>query len=131
MSRLNYAFEPIVPKYYYHTNNAYMVIDEEYQIKDLCDNVSCEPPCPYKAQSFPLLDSALGYNDPSVNHAHGRPRYQNSPSVSTRGTFNQLPRVKLPFHPPQNIKHPYIPAFEPMYCDDKSSNRYCSHMDKC
>lgn len=116
MSYLSDAFGYIVPKYYHHTNSQFMVIEDKPEMCDLRDNVSFQPPCPIQAQKFPLFEQA------------------NSPTVSKQCTFNQLPPTRLPYHPPTNIKYPYVPAFEPMFSskgDEKNRGRYCSFIDNC
>ena len=114
MSYLSEAFDFIVPKSYYHTNSQYMVIDDDYQISDLRNNVSCEPPCPTEAQKFPML-----------------PRRGVPPAACDKCTFkeNQLPATRLPYHPPSSLKYPKMPAFEPIY--SAPSGERCSFIDSC
>jgi hypothetical protein len=80
MSYLTEAFEFIVPTHNYHTNNAYMVIGNEYQI----DRINRDE----------LTECGTSYCSPAVQPV-GLPQYAGqtiSPTVSCND-FQQLPSV--------------------------------------
>ena len=113
MSYISDAHRPIVPKYSFSTNKAIMVLDNKYQAEEFI-----EPrfhPCQTKDGKYVHQVYPISGNE-----------CMNSPTVMMNRDWVQLPRVPLPYAPPQNLPHNIAPHFEPVV----RMNR-CSTIDRC
>lgn len=106
MSYISEAHTPIVPKYRFHSNQAYMVIEDKWQAEDFCE---------------PRYDPCHNSKTHQVYPISGN-NYNISPTVCTVQDWVGLPEVPLPYVPPPNLKYPRIPAFENMVHGDPCSN---------
>lgn len=66
MSYLSEAFQFIVPKYQFDTNNAYIIVDDRYEINSLKHTGECEKVCAYKFDYYtnPYDSPILSGNSP-------------------------------------------------------------------
>ena len=127
MAHINEAFRFIVPKYRFHSNQAYMVIDNRWQAQDYIEP-RLQPCCSLK---YPA----------SGNNAGGRDVVQDYSLLSTTARYQSavlndwtgLPAVPLPFMPPANLGPTSTGAMKaPMFwnespvCGDR-----CSVIDSC
>lgn len=112
MSYISEAHKPIVQKYNFHTNNAFFILENKYQAEDIeeprynpCHNVGTQ-------EVYPISGNEC----------------KNSPTVMMNRDWTQLPRVPLPYVPPQNLPHNVTPRFpkERIYCGPQ-----CSTPDTC
>lgn len=66
MSYLSEAFQFIVPIYQYDTNNAYIIVDDRYEINSMNHTGECEKACAYKFDYYtnPYDSPILSGNSP-------------------------------------------------------------------
>jgi hypothetical protein len=128
MTSLENAFGFVVPKYRYHTNQSYMVIENKWQIEE-----EYEPKlAPCNTLKYPISgNKSMGrdiYNDWSLRQNPHDPCNQRNPHTAAHNLYNprtrgppmnscdtrnpefgplangaNLPPVPLPFVPPSNI----------------------------
>jgi hypothetical protein len=110
MSSLENAFGFVIPKYRFHTNKSYMVIDNKWQIED-----EYEPKLkPCNTLKYPISGNDPNnhgiYNDWSLtqnpSNIRGPPLNSCNPCNPEFGKLAEgvnLPVVPLPYIPPANI----------------------------
>ena len=106
MSYLTEAFQFIVPNYYFHTNNAYMVIGDDFEV----DKISNEKK-----------------NEPTIKcKSHTSNNFLISPMVSINN-FPQLPNMNSldDFYRQRGRGHN-----EPIYTTN-SAHKFCNKMNSC
>ena len=138
---INSAFDFIVPKYQFHTNQAYIVIDNQWQAQDYIkrENELRQPMCQLKhPASGNSCDGSDIINDPSLlNEYNNNERHyyysDRSPSFISDEYQIGLPPVKLPFTPPTNlgltkngtVKYPHFPKEHIIRGAFCSQTNYC------
>lgn len=112
MSYLTEAFDYIVQSHNYHTNNAYLIISDEYQI----DRINKDENCGYSKCS-------------PANQPIGLPQYKGeriSPTVS-RNDFQQLPGIGCN----SNFYHQRGRGPSDVIYTSDGVNKFCSQMNTC
>ena len=144
---INTAFDFIVPKYQFHSNQAYLVLDGHWQGEDdlkrsvadqrrVCDNTNLFPASGNDCgdenitQDYSLLQN--GYASDGYWGFRRRLTPDRSPNVMFN-TRAGLPPVPLPYTPPPNlgltkrgaVQAPMLPNERPVM------GAYCSPMQTC
>jgi len=112
MSYLTEAFNYIVPSHDYHTNNAYLVISDEYQIDRIkkdenCGSIDCSIP----PQPLELLQYRNNYISPSVSC----------------NNFEQLPAIGCN----SNFYHQRGRGPNDVIYTSSGPDKFCSQINKC
>lgn len=147
MAHLDEAFRFIVPKYRFHSNQAFMVIDNRWQAQDHYEPRTT--PCitlkyPASGNDASGRDvvqdwSLLSHSD-CTDYANRNDCVNRSPSA-VMNDWVGLPPVKLPYMPPANLGlSPEGAVKAPMFLNESpvcgatgssGCSRWCSSMDTC
>ena len=113
MSYLTEAFHYIVPNYYYHTNNSYMVIADDYQVDKLTQEKINEPTinCVHTNRKKIQGDNTYIRVSPTVS-------INNFPQLPNMGCSSDLERQRG-----RGANEPIFTANGP--------RKYCSEMTQC
>ena len=127
MAHIEDAFGFIVPKYRYHSNQAFMVIDNRWQAQDYIEPRM--PPC--NSLKYPVSGNRSGGRD-IVNDYSLLSTTARSPSA-VLNDWTGLPPVALPYMPPANIgMYPNGTAKAPMFLNESPVyGNKCRFMDHC
>ena len=128
MANINDAFGFIVPKYRFHSNQAFMVIDNRWQAQDYIEPrlAPCSPTLKY-----PASGNRSGGRD-IVNDYALLSTTARSPS-QVLNDWTGLPPVPLPYMPPANLGMTRNGAAKaPMFLNESPvGGPKCSYMETC
>jgi hypothetical protein len=127
MAHISDAFRFIVPKYRFHTNQAFMVIDNRWQAQD-----HIEPrtkPC--NTLKYPVSGNSADTRN--IQHDWSLLSTTNRSPNAVLNDWVGLPRVRLPYNPPSNIGlNQFNEVQAPMFLNESMMcGCRCSSIDTC